>query len=351
MLRLAALLRLAADAPQNARARTACPECAQFFQPPHLPGPVGRRCVPLFLPSPTLLDLVTTYHLQWDAPTLCCCHATTQCNTQCNTCDTDCNTQCNAHPPISSELVKTYHLSEEDDMMLRKVESEYKTNVLCMLAQSTTPPGPAPPSYPAMHALTPRPVLRHAPCPPLCSSQCQLQMRALGWPPCLTRPCLSPPCCAASGVSWKAGKDVTVKLLKKKPKPGEAGMFAVCVLTTQWLTTWGRDVTVKVEEEAQAGWEGQTDSRRRRGRRCRCRSCCCCRCHRRCSSLLVLRAGLPCVWDASTSALSSLLRAGSKGGKPQTKTEPVESFFRWFTEVPEVRALLFLFRVLRFRSS
>ena len=28
--------------------------------------------------------------------------------------------------------------------------------------------------------------------------------------------------------------------------------------------------------------------------------------------------------------------AGQKGGKPQTKTEPVESFFRWFTEVPDV---------------
>ncbi|PRW57921.1 Nucleosome chromatin assembly complex isoform B [Chlorella sorokiniana] len=50
-----------------------------------------------------------------------------------------------------------------------------------------------------------------------------------------------------SGVSWKSGKDVTVKVLKKKPKPG-----------------------------------------------------------------------------------------AKSSGKPQTKTEPVESFFRWFTEVPEV---------------
>lgn len=50
-----------------------------------------------------------------------------------------------------------------------------------------------------------------------------------------------------SGVNWKSGKDVTVKVLKKKPKPG-----------------------------------------------------------------------------------------AKSSGKPQTKTEPVESFFRWFTEVPEV---------------
>lgn len=73
----------------------------------------------------------------------------------------------------NSQLVKTYHLSDEDDMMLQKIET--------------------------------------------------------------------------SGVSWKAGKDVTVKVLKKKPKPGSKG-----------------------------------------------------------------------------------------SGKPQTKTEPVESFFRWFTEVPEL---------------
>jgi len=52
---------------------------------------------------------------------------------------------------------------------------------------------------------------------------------------------------AASGVNWKPGKDVTVKVMKKKPKPGS-----------------------------------------------------------------------------------------KSSGKPQTKTEPVESFFRWFTEVPEV---------------
>ncbi len=52
---------------------------------------------------------------------------------------------------------------------------------------------------------------------------------------------------AASGVHWKSGKDVTVKVMKKKAKPGSKG-----------------------------------------------------------------------------------------GGKPQTKTEPLESFFRWFTEVPEV---------------
>ncbi|KAL4457364.1 hypothetical protein ABPG75_012229 [Micractinium tetrahymenae] len=73
----------------------------------------------------------------------------------------------------NKELVKTYHLSDEDDMMLRKIET--------------------------------------------------------------------------SGVNWKAGKDVTVKVMKKKPKPG-----------------------------------------------------------------------------------------AKASGKPQTKTEPVESFFRWFTEVPEI---------------
>lgn len=28
------------------------------------------------------------------------------------------------------------------------------------------------------------------------------------------------PARAASGVAWKAGKDVTVKVMKKKPKPG-----------------------------------------------------------------------------------------------------------------------------------
>lgn len=61
------------------------------------------------------------------------------------------------------------------------------------------------------------------------------------------QPLARPP--AASGVHWKAGKDVTVKVLKKKAKPGAKG-------------------------------------------------------------------------------------------KPQTKTESVESFFRWFTEVPEVRAAL-----------
>ncbi|KAI7838698.1 hypothetical protein COHA_007497 [Chlorella ohadii] len=50
-----------------------------------------------------------------------------------------------------------------------------------------------------------------------------------------------------SGVAWKSGKDVTVKVMKKKPKPG-----------------------------------------------------------------------------------------AKSSGKPQTKTEPIESFFRWFTEVPEI---------------
>ena len=33
-------------------------------------------------------------------------------------------------------------------------------------------------------------------------------------------PPASCPPAAASGVSWKGGKDVTVKVMKKKPKPG-----------------------------------------------------------------------------------------------------------------------------------
>lgn len=37
--------------------------------------------------------------------------------------------------------------------------------------------------------------------------------------------------------------------------------------------------------------------------------------------------------------LKKKAKPGAKG-KPQTKTESVESFFRWFTEVPEVRAAL-----------
>lgn len=46
--------------------------------------------------------------------------------------------------------------------------------------------------------------------------------------------------------------------------------------------------------------------------------------------------------------------AGAKSsGKPQTKTEPIESFFRWFTEVPEVRFLsnLVCFQFCRRRAS
>ncbi len=42
-----------------------------------------------------------------------------------------------------------------------------------------------------------------------------------------------------------------------------------------------------------------------------------------------------------SSCFSNPLDAGAKSsGKPLTKTEPIESFFRWFTEVPEVRSPL-----------
>ena len=34
---------------------------------------------------------------------------------------------------------------------------------------------------------------------------------------------------AASGVAWKSGKDVTVKVMKKKPKPGGCCILAIYV--------------------------------------------------------------------------------------------------------------------------
>ena len=179
----------------------------------------------------------------------------------------------------NKQLVKTYHLSEEDDMMLSKIESErrrwrrrHRLAVVWGQAHGL-PPG----SWIAL--------LPHLPSA-LCS------------------PAALPPPAAASGVSWKASKDVTVKVMKKKAKPG--GWVG-------WLGAKHPCPAVPAVALAVPAVHLQQSAHR------------------------ALSTSAPC---PTACALLPLLPppAGQKGGgKPQTKTEPVESFFRWFTEVPEVR--------------
>ena len=143
---------------------------------------------------------------------------------------------CAAHTVVP-QLVKTYHLADDDDMMLRKIESEPPAPA------DTHPAGAGASACLRWEGAALGAAARRAAClRPACSlagpprhpqPAAWRGRRAAAFLPGLTcvppAPALPPPP-AASGVSWKAGKDVTVKVMKKKAKPGARVLLLVSQL-------------------------------------------------------------------------------------------------------------------------
>ena len=119
-----------------------------------------------------------------------------------------------------------------------------------------------------------------------------------------TPPPLPRDCRPGTEIKWKPGKDVTVKVMKKKAKPGE------CKRVGQNLHSSGHR-----------------------------RVCACARAelHAMCLAPAPSPAPpQPPPQPPHRTTPPTCLPGSKGGGKPQTKTEDVPSFFRWFTDVPEV---------------
>lgn len=138
----------------------------------------------------------------------------------------------------NKQLVKTYHLNSEEDMMLRRIESERWREGGSGGVKGGGSAGAA------AHRLL-APLMSSCPVHALPCQRRRKLVPALHCGGLLISvrgarrvrsasasdvPAAALP--AASGVHWKPGKDITVKVLKKKPKPGTHG--AMLLRLTCW---------------------------------------------------------------------------------------------------------------------